>query len=836
MRRVFRHFGRNRGYTVAAVFSIALAVGANAAIFSIVNALWLRPLPVTNPDRLVVPYRPVVHSPDGEVLDYFLARNMAGLHTLDAVDAVAFELHTRGPMAIWEPQVRLRDAERLLSAAIVSHTYFETLGVAVRGRGLTKADEVAGVETAGVVSDAFWRTGLRSDPAAIGRTLETTSGPIRIVGIAPPGFRGARLGETRELWLSLAGLSNYTDPGRGPMVDRIMPVTAYARLRSGVSVEAAEAQFRTILDRRTTLRSLRALTFPLRATGDLHNHAAVVRVLWAAALLVLLLGCATLAALVVARTEARQHEFAVRRCLGASPRRLTREAAAEAVILCVLGFAGGLIVRHWLVTAIGEFQVPAGVTIASLDAELDWRVTSFGAAVALLATTIAAGGAFLTTRRADLSRLMAASATTGTRQTVRLRQGLLAAHIALCTALLGCGIALTSNVRWAMRADLGYESDHLLFASLRPRLSKYETGSSGDFQARLTADLAALLQGLRELPNVQAAGYGAPIFDTRVAAFEAGLRAEGRPVNVPVAVRRVGPRYLGAVGARLLAGRDLDETDEGQSVDPMDVVRRQAEAASSGARYVPPRKRPAAVIDTSLASALWPGEPAVGRTFTLGRTGVPYTVVGVMTPVRYNTAGVPLASMYEVQSLSAVEPFRPLNFVIRTIGDARRERAAALAVFRRVFPDALQVSVRDASALIAEERARERMGAMVFSWFGVAAAILGLSGTYGLVAYLVMRQKRELGIRAALGAGQHQLLMLTAVRAVTPAVLGGAAGILLAAWVSKGLSAIVAGVSTVGMWPPVLSAFALVIAAVATAAAAARGIRHLRAADLLRAQ
>jgi hypothetical protein len=311
------------------------------------------------------------------------------------------------------------------------------------------------------------------------------------------------------------------------------------------------------------------------------------------------------------------------------------------------------------------------------------------------------------------------------------------------------------------------------------------------------------------------------------------FRRKGEWIRSTVATKAVGAGYLTAIGARFVSGRDLTAADEAEAISPLDVVERRGIAASTGAKYIPPQQHPAVVVDTNFANRLWPGGQALGQTFVPAQNGVRYSVVGVVEPLRFSTAHAEGPSMFEAQAL-VVDLLRPQHFIARAAGTAEAERMAVTGVVRQAFPDPLQLSVRDARSLIAEERSRERMGATVFSWFGVAAAILGLAGTYGLVAFLALRQRRELGIRAALGAGKQHLVRVVASRAVMPSLVGAVIGVLLALWVSKGLSTIVAGVSNVTPWPALWSGAGLVAASAVTALVAARGLRHLREADLLR--
>lgn len=834
MTTFLRLWGRSPGFTTAAVLSIALAVGANAAVFSIMNAVWLRPLPVEDPDRLVVPYVAAEARSDGSVLDMQPGRSRPALTALDAFSAVTFELAARGRFVDWAPVIRLRDGGPPLDANAVAANYFETLGVKVRGRTFLPEEEYPGAEAVGIISDAFWKSHFGADPNTIGTRLPTTGGPIVIVGIVDGRFRSARLGERRDLWIPLGALGRFSDIGAG-LPHHLMPLTAFARLRPDVTLDAAQAQVRGVLGRKATLRSLRSAAFPLRSEHDLLRQASVLRMLWLAPLMVLALGCANLAALLLARWEGRRHELAVRLCIGAAPRALTGLVMKEVAFLCVAGLAAGLLISLWLVAGVASFEISRDVTVGEIEPALDWRVFGFGVAVAAAATLIAALGSLRTAARTNLTVLMSSAASTGTKRTLSARQWLLAAHVALSVSLLGGAASLGWNVQRALRMDLGFARDEVLFVQMRPRLSDEPGQRSG--LARHWNEYRLLLDRLNTLEGVRAATYGSPIVGAHLTPAPAVLTTSAGSVELPLTALRVGPDYLSDIGARFNAGRDLALGDEYRAINPADFMKARVDAIRSGKPYRPPARVPAVVVDASFAASLWPGTPAVGQTFIWSRTDATYEVVGVVDPIRHGSKGPEAATIFELQSRAddeGVSGWTGADFMIRTHGRAVAQLPAVLATIKQVFPDPARLSVKTTNALVAEERAAEKIGARIFSWFGLTSAVLGLAGIYGLVAYVVLRQQRELGIRAALGATAGGLRRMMILRVMKPVALGASAGVALSLIVVQMLAAVLPGFDSVGPSAHLASAILFVMGAWVASLAGASGTRAASAADLLR--
>ena len=831
---VWRGLRRNRGFTVAAIASVALAVGANAAIFSIVNALWLRPVPVSEPDRLVVVYKPVT-SAAGGVLDVHQASVRNGLEQLDAFASVTFELAATDRLGDWQPVVRLEGTGQELSTAAVAHDYFQTIGVPIRGRAFRADEDIAGIDPVGIISHAFWQSYFNGAPDAVGRRIPTARGAITVVGITPRDFASVRLGERADVWIPLGALGHFSDLAVGGRLDRIMPVTIYGRLRDDVSVAEAETQVRTVMGRRATLVRLDDVRFRMRALSDVAGHVSLVRVLWSAAALVLLLGCVNLAALLLARTESRRHEFAIRLCLGASAGELIRIVLAEAAVICVAGLALGLVARHWLIAGLAAFSLPSGLTVADIDPRLDLSVLAFAAILTVIGSAIAVTGAVRLARRVARQPPTADSVSTPAPQSLRARRSLLAAHVALSIALLGAAAALLVNVRHAMTVPLGFDRDRLLFAEVRPRISG-EALPVSEPGSRLPADYAELLERCEALPGVQAVAYGSPVFGGPSTSYAQGLQVDGRREDVPLAVMRVGPGYLSAVGATFLEGRDLAPRDAKRAVSPMDVVMARVESIRSGRRYEPPGRVPVAVIDSTLAGRLWPATPAVGRHFLHEETGLRYQVAGVVAPIIDRTSVESAPMIFEYQALEDDNGQGALQFVVRAEGAAEDVRAAVLDTIRHAFPDSLRIDVRSTDALVAEERTQEIMGARLFSWFGVAAGLLGLAGVYGLVAFTMLRQRRESGIRLVLGASAASVRRRAISETLIPVVIGALAGLGLSLALAEVVAAIVAGVVSLEPGAYVLAAASFVFAALFAAVAASRASgRDDRVMDLLRA-
>lgn len=791
-----RRLLRSPGFAITAVASLALAVGANTAIFSVVNALWLRPLAVRDAQQLVVAYYPAVHSRDGELLEQVrlpLARELAAL---DVFQGVTYELTAATRLGDWRPVLRAGPGAEPFRTSAVASNFFQVLGVEVAGRAFTPDEESRGADPVAIVSAGLWRNLTGRDAFTSGASIPTTRGAIPIVGVAPAGFRGARLGDRIDVWIPMGSLDRLSEFAAEAGMERLTPVTVFARLGPDVSRETAEAAARSVLNPRTSLRTLREYAFPLRSEGGLLRQRSLIQTLWVAAALVLLLGSANLAALFSARSFAQRRDRAVRRALGASGAALVRLVLAEGVWVAAAGLAAGLVFRRLLLSGIGALETSSGVPIGGLDVAVDWRVLVFGAVTTTLALGLATAAGLRHAARTDLAPLIAQSAGGGTRKHRRLRQLLLASHASLTVALLVVASALASAVARAFSTESPYAREELIVASVRPRFIQHVD----DTHRRMT-DYERAIEHLDSLPFVEHVSNGDPPLRPWLRPEPTPLVVDGR--TIPVALLRLegGPGYLTSLRASMLEGRDLTRADIEESVGPQEMMRFIALRRLPNFRERPPKGgRARAVIDQTLARILWPHGSAVGRAFTWKPFEITYVVVGVTEAI----GGHPREPA-KIPTLVAPQPLlpgpiEPLRLVMRVTGSGEQRLAAVAAVLRQSFPDAPILEVNTAAGLLRAEMAQERMGARIFSYYAAAAILLALTGVYGLMLFYAASSRHEFAVRYALGATRIQLSRMALIHVLTPVAAGTAAGVLLSHAVGTTVASRVVGLGDIP-WP-----------------------------------
>jgi putative ABC transport system permease protein len=800
---LLRLIRRDPLFASAATLSIGLAVGANTAIFSIVNSLWLRSSAVAQADRVVVPYRGVASSEDGAVFDVLPRDTAERFHTLSTLAGAALELATSRQSDEWRPVLRLRDGGSEVETRAVSHDYFTVLGVPVHGHGFTSSDDHECQAAAVVVSESFSRRLSGADPKALlGRELATTDGSLTVVGVTAAGFVGPRLGETVDAWIPLGCLprlsetaAQFTATGEEFMLRRRMPMTVFARLAEGVSLAEAQAEVRALVAPDTELRSLGQVAFRLRATGDLERQRTLILALWTAAVLVLLLGCANLTSLFIARAEHRRHSTAVRLALGASPARLIRSAVLEGGAIALAGLGSGLVLRVWLLHGVNGMSLPSGVTMHSLQPTLDWRVLLCGAVVSLVAISVAGTEAWRHGGRADvISALMPGDRRTASG--MASRQVLLATHSAVALVLLGGTASFAMTVAMAAWSDPGFDQSRVLFASVRARLVQHAQFSNEEFLARRWRDYFALMEKLRELPGTIAVSYGEPPIHEgseplRSLPVVVGDRAERLTISIVAA----GPDYLTALGATILSGRDLR-----------------------------PGEDSAAVVDQTLSRRFWAGESPLDATLRIGPRA--YRVVGVTRPLIHD----PLTSA-DAPTLVSYEPFDEndafvgrFNLVIRTTASASAISPSVRTVIMQAFPSPAFFALRTGSEIIASRTSRQRFVTAMMSWHASTAVLLATLGTIGLAAFVAVQGRRELAVRAALGAPMGALRRIVLARAIAPVAVGVTSGIVVLVLAMRVVEGWLVGMPST-TWPPLaLSAVCFIGLAVVAALIGSRSV------------
>lgn len=755
LRYVLRTLRRTPGFTVAAVLTLALGIGLNTAIFSVVNGVLLRPLPFRDPGTLVRLHH--VHPEKAAEGGPFSPQDLDDLRAgATGFEALAAYLHLPG-----ETTVNLTgggEEPRVVQAAYVSGELFPLLGVgAARGRTLRPDENVPGADRVAVVSDAFWRGRLGADPSAVGRTLTFDGEPFTVVGVMPPRFSFP--GGEAEVWVPISLIGEDDIPRQRGL--RWMEVVG--RLRAGTSAEAALGSVDAVLTRlaadhaesnegwgRARMETLRdSLVGPVRPA---------LLVLLGTVFLVLLVACANLANLLLARASAREREVAIRTALGAGQGRLIRQLLTESFVLALLGGALGLALAGTGVRAL--LALSAGTIPRPDEVGVDGRVALF-ALLLSVATAVLFGlvPAVRAARGATAETLRDGGRGGTERRGGRTRAALVLGQTAAAMVLLVCAGLLVNSFWRLLRVDPGFRAERVLLASLDISDDRYATPEAKN------AFRDELIRRVGEVPGVVAVG----------AAKTQPLRGGGEPYEFTLPGRSgtdavirpaagtmiVSPGYFSALGIPLTRGRVFDARDDLPDAPPVMLV-----SQAAARRY-------------------WPGADPVGQTVTLGATAL--TIVGVVGDVRNEgLAAEPRPAVYFPFGLA---PRSATQLFVRTTGDPE---AAATTVRRAIHAvDPLQpiAEIRTLRNAMGETVAQPRFFTLLLSLFGGVAVVLAALGLYGVVAYSVTRRTTEIGIRMALGARARDVVALVIGRSARPTAVGivaGAAGALvLSRWMAS---------------------------------------------------
>ena len=778
--------------SAAAIVSLALGIGANATIFSVVNALLFSSVGVREPARLVSLYTRDERNPGFAPLSHLNWRDYRDQSkTFDEVLGYDW-----AGMSVATGQ---GEAE-LVVGQMVSGNYFDVLGVEpALGRAFTPEEDGApGAYPVAVVGHKFWRERLAGAADTPGRRVRINGHPFTIIGVAPASFRGTDVGVEPALWVPMAmnrvirpnESANWYDERRGLFVNAI------GRLAPGATIESARAELEGIGKRLAAAypeenggRNVQLVPLS-QATihpGFRGGVVAAMTMLMSVVGLVLLIACANVANLLLARASARRKEIAIRLSIGAGRARLVRQLLTESLVLALCGGAGGLLVATWGRGALLAFlpgdQLPLAL---ELDLPLDARVLGFTFVVSLLTGFLFGLAPALQATRPDLvSGVKDATADPGTTRgrKVGFREVLVAVQVALSlVALIGAGLFVRSLAA-AQEIDPGYDPTHLAVVSFDVGLQGYDQPRAEQFWERA-------LERVRALPGVAAAAVAqaGPMQGTMTrTVFREGQESEkdGRHVQV----NAVGAGYFDALGVPVLRGRAFRPGDRAEA--PKVVV-----------------------VSETMAKTFWPGEEALGKRFRF--FGDPYTVevVGVARDQKVNFLGEE-PQPYIYQTL-AQRHYSGVTLIVRTDGDPEPVLAAAQRELRALDRALPLVGAMSVERLLADSLWAPRMGASLLALFGFLALALAAIGIYGVMAYAVQLRSREIGIRMALGAARREVLWLVARRGMAVVGLGLAIGLLLTTGATRLVANMLFGVSPLD--PPTFAATAALLAAVGLAA------------------
>jgi predicted permease len=784
---------KSREFTLVAVVTLALGIGSSTAVFSIVDAILLKPLPYPHAERIVLPWR---LAPKGLDIGYdkipwgltairFFWNESKGLEELGAFQPDAFNLTGAGEPAH-------------LQGVRASAGFFPVLGISpMLGRTFSADEDQPGREHEAVLGYAVWRDRFASDPGIVGRSINLNSSVYNVVGVMPAGFVFPRAEEMpgsfsfareTQLWVPLAlpaAVKSADDPDEMALI---------GRLRPGVTAEIAQAEMDVLSKRFESADPraagwYRARVMPLdrQVVGDTRRP---LLILLTTVAVVLLIACANVAGLLLARSLGRRREFTLRAALGADRAHLMRQLLTESLLLAVLGGAIGIGVTQ---AAIGAVKAFGPSTIPRL------REVSFDPMVLLFAFFVTLGAGILFglapafgTLGDVAESLKSGSPKGGSQATSRMRNAMVVGEVALALVLTIAAGLLVRTFHGLLSVDGGFNPEHVLTFELSLSEAKY-----GNDKDRMAAFYHAALEKLKDVRGIEAAGIG-EVVPLGGAGESTGIRIPGAP-PVRKGERRyanftiVSPDYFAAVGIPVLRGRPILESDTAVST-------------------------PVALINRAMARKYWPNQDPIGKQVGPGSSRYPASViVGIVADVKHlSLRDEPTPEMYVPYTQRPWPSMLSMQVAMRVNGDAASAISSARSVLRSLDPELPVGTVSTLASLIDDSMTQARFSMLLVAGFGMLAVVLTSIGMYGVVSYSVAQKTREIGIRIALGARQHDVFRMVLGEGGKLVGLGIALGVAGALASTRLIQSQLYGIEASD--PLTFAAAALVLAAVGMAA------------------
>jgi predicted permease len=768
VRYAFRSLVKHPGFAAIAVITLALGIGANTAIFSLVNTVLLRPLPVPNPDQIVS----VALRGKGDSILAFSYPNYKDFRDRNQVLS-GLLLYRFVPISLSRDGVN----ERIWGYE-VSGNYFDVLGVqAIKGRTfLPEEDRSRLSHPVVVVSHGAWQRRFASDPDLLGKEIRLNNHPFKIIGIAPEGFKGTEMVYTPEIWVPIS-MIEWVEPGAAWIDDRNSGnFFGVGRLKSGVGTNEAEASLNLLAQQlaKEYPDSNEGQTVQLTPPGfiipDLRGS--VVSFTWilmAAVGLVLLITCINLAGLLLARATDRRREIAIRLALGAGRRRLMRQLLTESILLSLIGGVAGFWLALWIINLLLAFKPPIDFPL-TVDVSVDWRVLLFS-----LGISVVAGAAFglapaLQATRPNLTSALKDTTAQAGFSRSRLRSGLVVVQLALSLMILiGAGLMVRA-LQQLQTMNPGFDPANALTVSFDLGLQGYDQEKGQQFYRQV-------VERVESLPGVKSAAVttGIPL---GLNYSSSNIYVEGQPLergtNLPIAmVASIGPRYFETMGTTLLHGREFSNQDR-QDTEKVVIVNE-----TFVRRLIPDA--------ASVASAL-------GRRFSFGGSQGPFVkVIGVARDGKYfNIYEEPRSFVWSPVSQSYNNS---ASLMVRTTGDSQTALAAVRDSVRALDPNLPLYEVKTLNEHMRLALFPGRIAATVLSGFGVVALVLSAIGIYGVTSYSVAQRTREIGIRMALGARLGDVLRLVIGNGLKLMAIGVGLGLVGAYVLTRALTSLLSGIS-----------------------------------------
>ena len=771
LRYAVRVLRKHRTFSLVAILTLALGTGANAAIFQLVNAIRLRSLPVERPDELVsiginthgkdrigraMGRRPFFSEP----LWQSLRREQHAFSELFAWGTTDWNIATDGEY-------------RPVRGLYVSGNYFNGLGVGAHiGRVLTDADDQRGCGAPGaVLTHGFWQTHYGSNPAVLGQRITLSGHPFEIIGVTPSQFFGTEVGRSFDVAVPLCAEPMIRGGMSGVGQTDVSFLDMMGRLKPGWTPERADAHlaslspgiFASTVSPRyapEVARDYAQFTFTAKAAGTgvsgvRARYQTQLWILFAVTGLVLLITCANLANLLLARATARQREIAVRLAIGAGRGRIVRQMLSESVLLAVVGAAGGMLLAQWLSQSLVAF-LSTGSSRLFVDLALDWRVFAFIASLAAVTCVLFGLSPALqaTGTNPGVTMQSGSRSTTDSRQRFTARRALVVVQVALSLVLVIGAVLFGRSLRNLVAVDPGFRQAGILVVDVDTRKSPMD-------DAARAATYAQVMERIRAVPGVD---YAAESFIVPMSGsgWNERVLVGGEKKPGVVNVNRVGADYFKAMGTPLMAGRVFGPDDR------------------LGAR-------PAAIVNESFARK-YLGDNPLGQTFQFDTPGaeaqLAYHVIGLVKDTKYldlREDFTPIAYLSTAQG-TEVSPF--LDLVLRSDLAAASLTPSVTRAVREVLPGAT-VAYDSIETYVRDSLVTERLMATLSGFFGALAMLIASVGLYGVMSYLVNRRKVEIGIRMALGADPRMVIGMMLRESAILLVWGVVIGAVLAAFATR---------------------------------------------------
>jgi predicted permease len=761
---------KNPTVTIVAIISLALAIGANTTIFTLVNAILLRPLPVKEPSRLVNVHA-INH--DGSsfhtfsYLDYLDYKERGeAFEDMLAYTVDTYSLNAGGPQS-----------ERIF-ALVATGNFFRLLGVQpALGRFFTpEEDRAPSGEAVVVLSNGYWHRRFGGDPSVVGRQLVLNGDSYAVLGIAPPNFTGPRVAFAPDVYLPLWSQGrtrrgsewlNNRDGGSLEIIGRLKPDATIQQAQAHLN-----AVSRQIIEQSSDAHRVKGVDVRSINTGLGQFEAPVIgfmSVLMAVVGLVLLIACANVAGMLLTRATTRRREMAIRLAVGAPRSRIIRQLLTESVLLFLLGGVAGLFLTAWLSNLLLAFKPPTPFTI-ELDLGMDARVLAFTLLISLLTGIIFGLAPALQASKSDMLPALKDETPGGGYRRSRLLNTFVVGQIAISLVLLICTGLFLRSLQHARTLDPGFDPENVLVAGFDLGIQGYEKAKGRRFYQELTQRVAAM-------PGVQSVSLANAI-PLNGGNTVTGINVEGHePSQGQTAFETdfntVTPGYFATLRIPLLRGRDF----------------------SDGDREGVPR---VALINEAMWRRFWPDQDPLGKRFYLGSfaEGELVEIVGVVKDGKYRTLGESSLPYFYVPFDQHYNPQMTIHVRTATAGSSANALAAVRQAVAETDGSVPLLDVMPMTQAIGVSLLPIRMAATVAGCFGFIGLLLAAVGIFGVVSFSVAQRTREIGIRIALGAGKSDVLKLMVWQGMSLALFGVCVGLLLAVALTRLLASLLYGVST----------------------------------------